>query len=186
MNNKFYTPRLFILFFSILLFASCVAVVGPSVSVPDIPRGDAVSDDEMIRATVSLGSFRDVRKEPETNRISPEGEITSTVRDAYDQSLSKRGVVISESAPVIIHAEVRKWHAVTKGTGEVESDASIYIEVHSRGGERIFTGIYHGSRSSTFPLISAQDIADSLGLSMAQAIDQSLYDRALKAALRGK
>ncbi len=166
-----------------LFLSSCVAAVGSSIEVPDVPAGDAVSFDEMINSSVALGSFRDVRQEPDPNRISPEGEVTSRVKDAYEKSLTKRGTRISDSAPVVVHAEIRNWYAITKGTGEVESEASVYIEVHSKDSNRIFSALYHGSRASTFPLVTAQDISDSLGLAMAQAIDQSLYDQAMRAVL---
>lgn len=175
-----------ILTLSFLTLSSCVAVVGPSVNVPEIPVGDAVSIDENITSSISLGSFRDVRSEPVENRISPEGDVTAAVKAAFKKSLEKRNGYVIDNASVTVMAEVRNWHAITKGTGEIESDASLYIEVHVRDKGRIFSGLFHGHRASTFPLISAQDIDDSLGLAMAQAIDQVLYDRAVISALNGR
>jgi len=169
-----------------LLLASCVAVVGPTTPVPNIPEGDAISHDEMIYSSVSIESFRDVRSEPEDKKISPEGDVNQSVQAAFTNALRKRGVTISNSAPISIHAEIRTWHAITRGKGELESEASLYIEVHSNTGNRIFSAIYNGHRSSTFPLISAEDINDSLGLSMAQAIDQCLYDASMRNVISGR
>jgi uncharacterized lipoprotein YajG len=167
-------------------FSACVAVVGPHVPVPEIPPGSEATPEKAISSLVSVGSFRDVRGAPEGEQISPEGEVTEAVKEAFRTALTKRGARVTPDAPTTIHAEIRTWYATTQGTGavEVESQATLYFEIHSRDSQRIFSGVYTGSRSSTFPLVSAKDIGDSLGLAMTQAIDQALSDKALIHGLR--
>lgn len=171
--------------FSILslmsFFAACVAVVGPHVPVPEIPAATQSTPEKAISSMVTVGSFRDVRSTPEGEQISPEGEVTETVKEAFKSALAKRGARVSTDAPTTIHAEIRSWYATTQGTSavEVESQATLYIEIHTKNSQRVFNGTYTGSRTSSFPLVSAKDIGDSLGLAMAQAIEQALSDKAL-------
>jgi uncharacterized lipoprotein YajG len=171
----------FSILFFITSFTACVAVVGPHVPVPAIPPGSDATPEKAISQLVSVGSFRDVRGTPEGEQISPEGDVTIAVKDAFSIALGKRGARVTPDAPTTIHAEIRNWYATTQSTAavEVKSKATLYFEIHTKDSQRIFSGEYTGSRSSTFPLVSAKDIGDSLGLSMSQAIDQALSDKAL-------
>jgi hypothetical protein len=171
-----------------LLASACVVSVGPTIEAPAIPAPTKSTD--VFPVLVQVKNFRDVRlvSEEEKGPISPEGDISELVKDAFINYLEKRGASVEFSAPVTIEGEIRSWEAQARGTstGMLNSSASLYIEVKDSSGNKLYSGVFQGSRSSQFPLVSKADIKDSLGFAMAQAIDQSLNDASFRKALNSK
>lgn len=193
--RSFHPFQVFTWFLFVSLFSvSCVTTVGPFIALPNIPPSK-VQDGDVLSLILSVKSFRDVRIVSETSstmqegvrRVSPEGDVSQIVTAAFSEALRARGTSVDSSAPTTIQGEIRSWNAETRGSsvGELKSEASIYIEVITSG-TRTFSGVYQGSRSSQFPVVTSSDIQDSLGFAMEQAIDQALIDSSLRRALSSR
>ena len=176
-----------------LCLISCVAAVGPLIDVPYIPIAENSSD--VLPILVRLGQIRDVRNVPQENsgfqnnsgKVTPEGNVGENVEKALAKAIEVRGGSLDSSADIILTGELRSWSCQTKGStsGTLNSESSLYLEVRKRSGQKVFSGVFQGVRSSQFPFVSAADIKDSLGFALAQSIDQALNDQSLRRGLSG-
>lgn len=171
--------------FLVFFFTACSAHVGPTIEIYDIPLGGE-GDEELssIHAAVALEEIRDVRVPPINDEdgtarmTAPAGRVEGLVQAALREAFRARGITVSESAPLRIWGEIRKWKAriATTTTSSIKSEAALYLEVIDAAGSRVYSGTYHGSRASEFPIATASDIRASLSSAMAQAISQVLED----------
>ena len=171
-----------IIFASAVALGGCAPTVGPQVDAPEIP---VVAKTGSIKSgvRVALQGALDVRPaivaDPDSESVTqPAGPVASQVEDGLRKALEMNGIAELPSAPVAMRAEIRKWQAQVsaRDTGKLSSEASLFVELIDGTGQRIYSGNYVGNRASSFPLISASDIRESLGLAMASAIDQMMSD----------
>ncbi len=176
------------------LSTACSRHVGSSIEVPNIPAPAASSAESRARlsANISLSGFKDVREAiipieglDQTSYTQPQGAISQQLEAAMSEAMSKKGLHVTSNAPVSLWGEIRKWRAdvETTTTSKIKSEAALYVELLDASGQRLYAGTYHGSRASQFPVVSAEDIKDSLGIAMAQAIGQVLEDEEFLQAL---
>lgn len=176
-----------VLIISLLGFSGCAPHVGSVIEVPQIPHATAPAEAETrLNTAVAIDEIKDVRQsvmpsDPQStvgNYTSPEGQVGEAVQTALTDALMEKGVAVSSTAPLRVWGEVRKWRTqvVTKTTSAIDSEAALYIEVLDSSGKRLYSGTYHGSRASSFPVASASDIRASLGMAMSQAIGQVVED----------
>lgn len=179
---------------ALLLLASfgCSRSIGRNVEVPDIPSAEEPAARSKLDVSVNVAEFKDVRdniagvdSDSGVSYTEPQGSVTGAVEEAVAQALGARGVLLGGDAPLTVWGEVRKWRSRVETTtiSKIESEASLYVEVVDSSGTRRYSGTYHGSRTSQFPIASATDVRQSLGLAMAQAIDQMLDDEEFLNAL---
>ena len=181
--------RNFFLCFSIILILSlnaCIASVGDKISVSKIPAIES-SDGagSLARASVTAIEVVDVREGTIANNSEPErteatGEVSQVLQQAISNELRKKGAQLGVGDKQL-RVEIREWHntATAKGAVELNSKAALYTEVIDGSGESTYSGVYQGSRSSTFPIASANDIEQSLGIAMSEAIGEALKDGGL-------
>lgn len=176
------------IFFALsLLLTACVAAVGPSIEVPSIPEPRETND--IFPVLVEVGDFQDIRLvDQASKRVSPEGNVSALVKQSFTTYLEKRGATVEPASPVKINGELRSWEAEVQGTstGMLNSTASIYVEVRDSSNNKIYSGVFQGTRASQFPLVTKSDIQDSLAFALVQAIDQALNDSSFRKSLTNK
>ena len=76
---------------------------------------------------------------------------------------------------------MRKWRSKVgaKDSSAIDSEATLFVELLDPTGKKIYSGTYNGTRSSQFPVVTRIDVQDSLGLAMANAIEQVISDQQL-------
>ncbi len=173
-------------------YGGCSPQLGANIEVPEIPVEEASLDGgpAHLGVSVSLDTFRDNRPlqadttEP-VEKTMPEGDVGRAVEVALTKSLAQKGISTSFGAPVKISGEIKKWQTTVsaKMTGSLRSEAALYVEVRDEKGQKLFSGTFHGSRASEFPVVTREDVKSSLGFAMSQAINQALEDEQLIQAL---
>lgn len=173
---------------AVLSCVSCAPYVGRAVDVPEIPS--VVKEGEVrnrLGNSVAVGEVRDARESAAegSTYTEPAGDVAAAVRQALEKTFTDKGMIISLDAPVTVSGEVREWRSAVsaKTTSMIQSEAALAIEVRDPSNKKLYSGVYHGSRSSQFPVASAGDVQDSLGLAMSQAISQMLQDKELVSVL---
>ncbi len=174
----------------IISLASCVATVGPSISLPKIPAPVAEMAPFLAGKTLAVGSMKDLRtldyNTTGQGLVTPGGDVSRTVETAVGDYFKSAGANLDFNAPVAVSGEVREWQSAYEGstTGSLNSTATIYIEVINQSSKmKIFSGTFTGTRSSHFPIVRPADIKDSLGFAMVQAIEQIMKDQGFVNAL---
>lgn len=173
---------------ALLLISSCVATVGPSISVPKIPQIN--TNNNYSGAQIAVGDFKDVRtldyNTTGEGLVTPEGDVSSTISQSFKDYLLSSGANVSFSAPMVIKGEIREWQSAYQGstTGKLDSVAALYIEITNAQGTKIFSGNFKGNRASSFPIVTPEDIKDSLAFALSQAIQQVLNDPGIQKALK--
>lgn len=165
--------------------ASCAPTLGKTIEAPQIP---VVASKPEARARlgsyIAVTAVQDARTgQPATDSAvadytEPYGGVTNIVETGLKNAFRDAGIAVVDTAPVSIKAEVRKWRAQvdTKSTSAISSEATLFVEVDDPTGKRIYSGTYNGTRSSQFPVVTRIDVQDSLGLAMANAIEQVISD----------
>lgn len=185
-NNKGHMKKIKTLItIAALAFISCAPQVGVIIDAPAIPTLAKPDTRARLGSYVNLDKVQDTRMvgkigTVEANVTEPYGnDITENIKTSIRQALSDVGVSSNDTAPVAMNVEIRSWKSqvgTKSGSGKIVSDASLYIELYDPTGKRLFSGSYNGQRTSDFPIISKVDIQDSLGLAMANAIEQMVTD----------
>ncbi|MCB0322427.1 MAG: hypothetical protein KDD69_02605 [Bdellovibrionales bacterium] len=188
MNKSYF---LGLMLFATVISSGCARHIGASIAVPEIPT-PAAEARPRLGATIAVRDFKDVRGQAQGQELGeapgvtkPEGDVGTRVAEAMAAVFEKRGITVDETAATVVRGEVRQWQSkvTTTTSGVIESTAAVYVEVVDRSGNSVYSGTYHGSRTSQFPVVSASDVQDSLGIAMAQALDQALQDQELLGAL---
>lgn len=179
----------FLVFVSSLGLAACA---GPSVSsqldVPAIPVASRPAGGSPVaeKAFVSLDQIKDGRldtalAEFRGKRSEPVGEVTSEVQSALESTLAGAGVSVSDSAPLMISAEIRRWFASLDSgmSGGVHSDAELFLQVFDPANKLVYSGSYRGNAMLQQSGIQDKDIRDNLGTAMSEALGQIVKDQKL-------
>ena len=178
----------------LLGLSACSVHVGPTMEVPSVPAPTVKpGEGRDLKLGVSLGSIKDARSSatredtssPEGKYTEPAGDVAAAVKTALASALADQGVRLRPNAPLTIFGEVRRWRtqAAATTTTSIHSEAALYVEVVDRSGNRVYSGTYHGSRASEFPIATLSDIKESLGLAMSEAIAQLFDDEEFITAL---
>ena len=179
-------PLFFLVGLFTLALAACAPTPGPTIDTPSIPIAKTNAEIRGRLGTyVTIQGVIDTRRSLIGDELSkytePQGNVTEAVENALSDSLRERGVSVTNDAPVKIKAEIRSWKSeiVVSASPTLTSDASLYVEMFDASGGRLYSGSYNGTRSSQFPIVTRQDMKDSLGLAMSSAIEQLLADEQL-------
>ena len=182
--------RIFVLL-PILFCLACAMRVDSSYPVPAIPEIDSQKTSSLHGLSISVQPFLDARLPAIQDKVNvsitqPEGEVEQTVELAFVEALQSQGAVLDGNGEKSIVGEIRRWDSkvAASTSGTIDSNATIYLEVKDAAGKSLFSGEYHGSRSSQFPVIAKQDVGDSLGLAMSEAITQAIRDKNLQRILQ--
>jgi hypothetical protein len=182
-----------IIIISMSAILGCVATVGPSLSITKVPVKTQDIINLITQGNTGIGSITDSRtldyNSTAQGLVTPEGDISRIVETTLVDYLKAAGTNINFNAPRIVQADVREWQSAYQGstTGSLDSKASIYIEVLNQQNKmKIFSGVFHGNRASHFPIVTPEDIKDSLGFAMSQAIEQVIKDSSFQKAISGK
>ena len=170
---------------------ACAMRVDSNYPVPAIPEVDSQKTSALHGLNISLQPFLDARlpaiqEKSNVSIAQPEGEVVQTVESAFAEALQAQGVVLATDGGKNIVGEIRRWDSkvAASTSGSIDSNATLYLEVKDADGNSLFSGEYHGSRSSQFPVIAKQDVGDSLGLAMSEAITQAIRDKNLHRSLQ--
>lgn len=183
------TFKICVLTITISILSACVATVGPSISVPKIPPMQE-SKSNFNGTQVAVGDFKDVRtldyNSTGQGLVTPEGDVSQSVSSTFKEYLTASGATVSFGAPLVVKGEIREWQSAYQGstTGALDSVASLYVEVSNAQGTKIFSGNFKGNRSSSFPIVTAEDIKDSLAFALSQAVQQVLNDPGFQRSVR--
>jgi hypothetical protein len=134
---------------------------------------------------VTVQAVTDERRALSTEEVArftePHGNVTQNVEAALSDSLRERGISVVDTAPVKIKVEIRGWKSeVTMSTTpELTSEATLYVELFDAFGKRVYSGTYTGTRFSQFPVVTRNDMKDSLAFAMSSAIEQLVGDEQL-------
>lgn len=163
----------------------CAVNPGRTVETPSIPavaaKGEARARLGSYLAIEGVEDRRDSSTASNEGFTEPFGRVGSSVEEGIKSAFRENGISILETAPVTLHAEVRKWRTKV-GSGAqtmLDSEATVYVELKDPSGKRLFSGSYNGTRSSQFPVVTRVDVQDSLALAMANAIGQIVSDPGL-------
>lgn len=174
---------------AVLCVTGCSTYVGKTIEIRELPSFDSESRSMPdITALVALEEIKDVRGSIPSSTVgddnegritSPEGDVGRIVQDSLAKALLSKGIGVSSRAPLRIWGEIRRWRAriTTTATSSIKSDAALYLEVIDNSGSRVYSGTYHGTRASEFPVASLNDFRDSLGLAMLEAVAQAVDDQ---------
>ena len=152
----------------ILLLTSCVTSIEPIVKVPPVVIESSRALFLGQSANISSINFQDLRLTDEVvspGFVSPEGDISGALSKSLKSALQDREVVFRKDSSTEIKGSVNIWEAHFEGTASItlRSEAAISVNV-IKSGRSIYNGTYNGVRSSSFPIVGAQDVQDSLGL----------------------
>ncbi len=176
----------------LLLFSACVSSLGTEVEPEEellnkfsnsakLPSGIQVSVIEVLDAREEVAT-----EEGGTRKLNAGGAVDELVEKALVDAFTTNGSEVTPTATNQIRGQIRDWHVEITGaaTGKLSSTASLYIETLAPDGKVLFSGMYNGSRASEFPIVSRQDVGQSLSISMNEAITQLMSDQGFVSSLR--
>ncbi len=163
--------------------AACSPNLGTTIEAPQVPIAPVKSDARArLGSYVSIQSVEDARPGPSTDTsekyTEPYGGVNTIVEAGLKNAFRESGIAVIDTAPVTIKAEVRRWRAQvsSKSSSAIDSEATLYVELLDPTGKKIYSGTFNGTRASQFPVVTRVDVQDSLGLAMANAIEQVITD----------
>lgn len=171
--------------------SACAPELGPSIETPELaPIALEKNPKFALRhMEVNVTGVKDQRLADVSRDVTPitepAGDVEPEVETAIIKALRGQGVVVSETSPLFLSAEIRKWQTKVTATssGYIESEAVLSAKVTDSRGKEIYTGMYHGNSSSRAPVFTLTDAKESLAKAMTQAITQFMEDEQLLRAL---
>lgn len=163
------------------------AGVGSKIAPPAIAfEQGAPASGENGSGSVSIDQFEDVRADKaladyDGRTIEATADIVPAVRAGLKDVLEKHGVIVSDSAPLVVSVEVRDWKTAvesgfnTKATGT----AAVFLRVYDPGNKLIHSGLYKGEAHLIQSKIKESDISDVLATAMSEALTQVTQDKTL-------
>jgi hypothetical protein len=139
---------------------------------------------------VSIDEVKDSRPSPELaivdgKEVLGDEPIANTVRVGLQRGFQRKGITVSDSAPLVVSVEVRTWTSMVKGglPGSVKSDSALFAQVFDPANKLVYSGLYRGSSNIQNPSIDERDIRSSLASAMTEAIGQVTGDPQLRKLL---
>ncbi len=173
---------------------SCGPSLGNLIEVPSLNIAKKLNP--TVRLTnntfLSVDEFTDTRPSPTIavvdgkKDVKTTGEVLPVVVSGLKDSLGNAGFTFSDSAPVIIAGEVRKWSAEVQGRlpTKLSAEGQLYLEVFDPANKKIYSGVYNGFSSMESSSITEADLKRTLSGAMEETIRQIMADRQLLALLQ--
>ncbi|MCC6953210.1 MAG: hypothetical protein IT290_03750 [Deltaproteobacteria bacterium] len=162
-------------------------IAPPAVNVARIE----VQPDGNGSGSVSIDQFEDTRPGTELaayegSLVQPESDIVPNVRTALTTVLEKKGIMVSDTAPLVIGVEIREWKVnVSRGfQTKAEATAGVFIRVFDPANKLIYSGLYRGNAHLQQSSMKEPELADVLSTSMSEALAQVTRDGPLLQLLR--
>lgn len=178
--------RYLVLLLALLLCVSCSPKLGSKISLPAIPSIGKQGDIATSGAEVYVLTVVDARGERtiatfEGRSIEPRDDVALSIKGAVSKALEEQGFSLSEFAPVSLTAEVRSWNAEVSGgmPSSVSSEAKVYVEIRDPANKKIYSGMYSGHSMIQEASLGEEEVQESLGTSMAEALRQIFVDKQL-------
>lgn len=183
----------------LLFISACGPYLPKSIEVPTIsstgkiqPLSTIYIGDKLVSTpSVEVGKFNDQRSQnygilSGSDEVDFNGDISNQISTAFADALSEKGFdVINTSngkkiAPKV-YGVINKWFTEVESNlkGQLKSQAEIEVYILNSKGSKVYTGNFKGSVKSESPIISNQDVIDSLSDSMGEAIDKAVNDKKL-------
>ena len=161
--------------------------VGSRLAPPEIAFADTIlAGEENGAGSASIDQFTDARPEKaiadyDGRAIEPTNDVVPTVRAGLENVLGKHGVIVSDSAPLVVSAEIRDWKAsVSTGfNAKAAGRAAVFLRVFDPGNTLIHSGLYKGEANLSQSTIKEKDISEVLATAMSEALSQVVRDAAL-------
>jgi len=108
-------------------------------------------------------------------------DIGPVVAEGVKQALELKGFRFSDTAPIVLSGEIRKWVAnISSGfSGKVSAEGSLYVEILDPANKRIYAGVYNGFATVESPSIDKNDVREALRICVEEAIRQIAADAQL-------
>lgn len=156
----------------------------PEIKVKDV--GGKINRQEDLPSYIFVDDFIDARTEQaiaevDGKKVPYSDEISRVIRGGMRGALEKKGFVFSDTAPIVLSGELRKWKALVDGgfKSTISSEASLYVEILDPANKRIYAGVYNGFSTVEGPSLGSEDIQSALATAMGEAIQQVLNDQQL-------
>lgn len=169
---------------SICFAAACSGPPKGAIEVPNVPGTDSSARSAPSNVTLSVSQLRDGRPvNPRTNTsgnvVFPEGNVGAAVERSIEESLTKKGMIVTHDSPINVTGEILRWQSdVRPGLPKkVESNAEIFVEVRSEGGKKLYEGTFTGEQKLEEGAISKEDVQESLAEAMQEAVGRVVSDR---------
>jgi hypothetical protein len=173
----------------VLVVLCCLCAVGcaasiskeglkvPSISMPNVERV------ESQRGSVSMDVMKDSRADTVlvqlgASPVETVGDVTGSVSTAMRGVLEKAGFLVSDSAPIVIVPQIRKWKARVRSglPATVDAQAEVFVEVLDPADKLLYSGVYQGSSTLSQPSIHEAEIESTLASAMSEALEQLVAD----------
>ena len=120
------------------------------------------------------------------NEVQSVGEVVPVVVQGLKDSLGNVGFSFSDSAPVVLSGELRKWSADVSGRmpTKIKAEAQLYIEVLDPANKKIYSGVYNGFSNMDSGSVGEPEVKKTLSGAMEEAVKQVTSDRQLIALLQ--
>lgn len=115
------------------------------------------------------------------NEVQSTGEVVPPVVKGLKDALGNSGFSFSDSAPVVLSGELRKWNADVSGRmpTKIKSEAQLFVEVLDPANKKIYSGTYNGFSSVESGSVAEPEVQKALSSAMEEAIKQVTNDRQL-------
>ena len=164
---------------------SCSPSLKSTMAVPFVPE-PAAGKAAKAGITVALDEVRDARTSDALalygqRSIPPEGQVAPAVRSALESALRRDGITISDSAPLVLTVEIRKWVSnVRSGVpSTADTEAELFVKVFDPANKMIYSGTYSGTASQSSTSLGEPEVRSTLGMAMSEAINQLASDSQL-------
>ncbi len=180
------STKLFLAISLAISVQACAPTLKHDISMPKIPDIGAGQRNSVAGAELLVNPFIDARPKAtmvyhKGREYKARGDAAGAVETKVRNKLEKEGFRFSSRAPLALSGELRKWEAkVSVGfPAQVDSMAAVYVEVRDPANKRIYAGEYSGNASKQHPNLDAEDINETLGTAMQQALNQLFADAQL-------
>jgi uncharacterized lipoprotein YajG len=179
---------------SAIVFAlGCGISLQPTMAVPFIPtaKSEVSAIPKDIEYYIAVEEFSDDRP---SKALAVKGEQQSesvtdvgvAVQKAVESSFRNLGFMIDANSALLVRGKVKKWISEVKSgmPSEASSEAVVFVEVLDPTNKRVYHGTYQGTAGIRSPSLSRDQISESLGSAMSQALTQLVSDQGLVTLLR--
>ncbi|MCC6955073.1 MAG: hypothetical protein IT290_13225 [Deltaproteobacteria bacterium] len=194
MEQSFGRSRFFTVAASMLIagsLVSCSPRVGDSIVLDTVPRTEQETYSRLgAGKSLAVGMFNDARTPVVTGEgtsayTEASGDVARLAEQSLTHALKSQGYQVSPTSPYRLAGQITKWRTkvTTKATAQIQSEAAIQVQVLDNRNNVVYNGSYVGTRSSEGPVVSKNDIRNSLSVALATATAQVAEDQKLIQAL---
>lgn len=175
-------------FLSLLCLVSCGPSLKKTMDFPNVNLNLAKisSDNNLANTFLYIDKILDKRNNHvlvryEGKETLSTGEVSAQLQELLKQALTKKGFSFSDTAPVIISGEIRKWYAEITGSlpSLIVAESEFFIEILDPANKRIYSGTYSGKAQAEEGSVNDDDIRKVLSASLEEAVVQFTSDKRL-------